>query len=258
MHRRLALSDPSRMRRDRLIGFTLLVVAALLAVAIASTTIDRPPVVFGSDLELYLAATRAALAGSGFYPAEQLAGPFSVEVGVVLYPPTTIALFAPFLVLPAILWWLIPLGLTAWLVVELRPSLLAWGVIALCAAFPQSVGLVVHGNPAMWVLLVLAIAVRERWLSALVLVKPSLLPFALLGIRDARWWITVGVGVVASLAILPLWLDYLRVLGNVQGSLLYSLGDVPLVSIPIVAWLGRRDRVRAGKLAPEPLIPQTR
>lgn len=230
----------ARQRRDRLIGFALIVVAFMLGTAILASTIGRPPVIFGSDLDLYLNATRSFLAGSGFYPAYEIAGPFPVIDGVVLYPPSTIPLFVPFLILPRILWWLIPLAVATHTVIWWRPSLLAWGVMAVFAAYPQSSGLIVHGNPAMWAMMAMALATRKRWMSAFALLKPSLLPFALWGIGDRRWWLVVLAAGVASLALASEWRDYLVVLGNVEASWLYSLGDVPLVAIPVVAWMGRR------------------
>lgn len=235
-------SSTARQRRDRLIGFALIVVAFMLGGTIVASTIGRPPVVFGSDLDLYLNATRSYLAGSGFYPAYEIAGPFPVVDGVVLYPPSTIPLFVPFLILPRLLWWLIPLGVAAHTVMWWRPSMLAWGVIAVLAAYPQSSGLVVHGNPAMWAMMAMALASRRRWMSAFALLKPSLLPFALWGIRDRRWWFVVGTAAVLSLAMVAAWRDYLAVLGNVQSSFFYSLGDIPLVAIPVVARLGSSRR----------------
>ena len=37
-----------------------------------------------------------------------------------------------------------------------------------------------------------------------------------------------------------IWLDYLTVLRNGRLDLLYSLGHVPLMLIPFLAWLGRK------------------
>ena len=46
-----------------------------------------------------------------FYLPHQLAGPYQVQTLVdVLYPPIALYLFVPFLVLPAVLWWAIPMS----------------------------------------------------------------------------------------------------------------------------------------------------
>jgi hypothetical protein len=44
---------------------------------------------------------------------EQLAGRYELATGHVLYPPPALLAFAVLSVLPAILWWLIPLGIVA-------------------------------------------------------------------------------------------------------------------------------------------------
>ena len=82
--------------------------------------------------------------------------------------------------------------------------------------------------------------------------QPSLFPFALIGIRSRAWWITLGVGVLVSVAFAGLWFDWLTALENVRGAGLgYSLQEVPMVLLPIIAampvnrwrfWLAQRRR----------------
>jgi hypothetical protein len=147
-------------------------------------------------------------------------------------------LFAAFLVLPRILWWAIPITIIAFVVVRSRPSLFGWAVIALCVAFPNSIALLVYGNPTMWATAAIALATRQRWVSAFVFLKPSLALLALIGIRDPRWWVVVAVPAIASLALLSIWREYIVVLMNLRGTgILYSLGDVPFALVPIVAWV---------------------
>ena len=88
---------------------------------------------------------------------------------------------------------------------------------------------------------------------ALVLLKPSLGPFALLGARSRGWWVLLAAFILVSLALLPMWIDYLHVLLNGRGSVAvvwYSIRDVPLVCVPLVAWAARArpDGVDAGRL----------
>jgi len=189
------------------------------------------------DFDLYLDATRRWLAGGGFFEPYQLAGPYAIRMGDVLYPPNVLLLLIPFTVLPAILWWAIPLGVTAWAIWRLRPAPVAWPFLALCLFWPPFVARVVAGNPVMWVLAFLALGCLYKWPAALVLLKPSLFPFALVGIRTRGWWIALAAGIVVSLPFAGMWIDWVRALLNsTGGGLLYSLMDVPILLLPIIAW----------------------
>ena len=71
--------------------------------------------------------------------------------------------------------------------------------------------------------------------------KPSILPFALIGIRTRGWWITAGILVVATLPLIPLIPDWLRAVVDARGpeGWLYSVKDLPLLMVPVIAYLGR-------------------
>jgi hypothetical protein len=69
---------------------------------------------------------------------------------------------------------------------------------------------------------------------------PSLFPLALFGIRDRRWWLACGLLVVLTLPLLPLMVEYVRVMLDLRGGgLLYSLPQAPLLLAPFVAWIGK-------------------
>jgi hypothetical protein len=202
---------------------------------------------FGSDYAVYQEAARRWLAGGELYPAYQFAGPYDPLAqpqtnAPILYPPVALVLFVPSLLLPAVLWFAVPLGITVWIVWSYRPSPLAWLTIAIAFAFRPTMDTIYTGNPGIWVPCFVALATRWPAASALVLFKPSLFPFALIGIRDRRWWLVVGGLAVVSLALLPLDVEWVRSAVNATGSrsgLTYSLREVPMDLIPIVAWLGR-------------------
>ena len=198
----------------------------------------------GADLQLYLAATRDWLAGGSFYHASQLAGPYVITDGDILYPPSTIPLFLPFLVLPSVLFMAIPVGLIAWVVARHRPAPWTWPVMAACLAFAPTLVKLVHFNPFVWSAAALALGTIYAWPSVFVLLKPSLAPFALFGIRHRSWWVAAGVFGLVALAFLPLWPDSVTVLRNATNpnGLLYSLTDAPLLLLPLVAWLGSTTR----------------
>lgn len=201
----------------------------------------------GIDLGIYLRATARLFSGDSWFLDRQLAGPYLIHMGDVLYPPVTAFFFAPFFVLPTILWWAIPIGLTAWLIIGWRPAPWTWPLMALCVLWPLTPAKTITGNPALWITAFVAAGLRWHWPSALVLLKPSLFPFALIGVRHRLWWVAVALLGLGSLV----WLDatrvWLEVLGNSQGGgLLYSAVDIPMLMIPVIAWAGRTPDDRSG------------
>ncbi len=194
------------------------------------------------DFSMYLDHTARALAGGSFYLDRQLHGHYPIVTGDSYYPPTTMLLFAPFLVLPALLWWVIPLSIIAAVVIYWRPSL--WGllVIAWCVWWWRSVQIVVLGNPSMWVAAAVAAGTVVRWPLALVILKPTLLPVAAMGYDRRTFWLALGVIALVSLPFGRQWVDYAHAAldSSVQWS--YSLNDVPIVLIGLVAWLASKRR----------------
>jgi hypothetical protein len=154
-------------------------------------------------------------------------------------------LFAPFTVLPATLWWAIPLGLPSWAVLRMRPAPFAWPLIAACLAMPVFGVKVLTGNPVLWIQAAIALACLYSWPSVLVLLKPSLAPLALLGANRRSWLAALGVLALASIPFGWMWRDWIASVSNVEGGgLLYSMSDWPLVALPLVAWLGSASRRR--------------
>lgn len=189
----------------------------------------------GIDYSLYMDATRRWLAGGGFFQPYQLAGPYPISMGDILYPPTTLFLFVPFTILPAVLWWAIPLGVTGAAIWRLRPAPVSWPFLALCCFWPPFVARIVAGNPVMWAMAAVALGFLVRWAFVGVLIKPSLFPFALLGARDRTWWIALAVVVLLSVPFGAMWLDWITAVTNSSGGLLYSLQDVPILLLPVIA-----------------------
>jgi hypothetical protein len=196
---------------------------------------------WGGDLRGYLDATRSWLHGDGFYLPRQLHGPYTTELGDVLYPPTALFVLIPFLVLPAPLWWVLAVGLPASLIWSWRPRPWAVALILVCLAFPNMAIVYFRGAPVIVITAVIAAALRWKWPGALILLKPSILPFALIGIRTRGWWLTAGLLVVLTLPVLsliPVWAQAtMDSRGN--GGWLYSLKDLPLMMLPVFAYLGR-------------------
>ena len=104
----------------------------------------------GIDFALYRDVAARWLAGGPFYEPHQLAGPYVVAHGDILYPPVGLWLFVPFTVLPAFLWWAIPAALTVWAIARVRPRPAVWPLMALCLAWPTTPLKIWTGNPVIW------------------------------------------------------------------------------------------------------------
>jgi hypothetical protein len=199
----------------------------------------------GMDHRIYDEAVVRWLHGDGFYYPQQIAGPYVIAQGHVLYPPTALMWLLPGAFLPDIMWFgLPPLSLLA-VIAWHRPTRWAWPAMAGLLAVTDTAQMLVSGTPTTWIAVAMAVGTLWRPAFALVLLKPTLLPFALLGLRHRGWWVVVAALAAMSLAMLPMWVDYLKVVMNARGPLatpLYSGKDVALVLIPIVAWVGGRRR----------------
>lgn len=194
----------------------------------------------GHDYALYMEATRSWLAGGPFYHPYQVAGPYLVVADEILYPPHALALFVPFTVLPAIAWWAIPITIVAAAVWRSRPGPWTWALILACLCIPKSLWLVTSGSPTLWVAAGLAMG-RHGWPAVAGLVKPTLLPIALAGMRKRSFWAGAAVLVGIDLALAGLSREYVSVVLNARGPLatpIYSAGDLGIIGIALVAWLG--------------------
>lgn len=213
----------------------------LLSRLIVVAMTDRSGFPLGMDVQLYLDATHRWLGGGPFYPDYQVSGPYAIRHGAILYPPPILLLLLPFTVLPLALWWLVPLGIIGWVVWRLRPSVLGWAGILGALAAPATIGTLVNGNPVIWATAALALGTLYAWPAAFAALKVSIAPFALFGCWQRSWWLAAGTGLLVSLAFLPMWPDYVRVLLNSSHPRgpLYSIAEVPLLMLPLIAWLAR-------------------
>lgn len=198
----------------------------------------------GNDLNGYVAGARRFLDTGSPYLAEQLSGSWQLQPDSFIHPPVALLLFVPFIVIPAALWWLIPIGVTIAAVWRLRPAAVAWPVMAACLLWPRTAGILIAGNTDMWV--AAAIGVTLAWslpASVLLVMKPSYLPLAIIGIRERRWWVAALVAGALSLFFIALWFDYLTVLRGARLEPWYSLLNLPYVAVPLIAWLARNRAI---------------
>ena len=105
------------------------------------------------------------------------------------------------------------------------------------------------GGPSIWIPAFLALGLWRGGWAALVLLKPSLFPFAVAGIYRRAWWLSAAAIALASAPFGTMWLDWLQVVKNSGGDLIYSWWQVPMMLIPVVAWLGGRSHKE-----PQPVI----
>jgi hypothetical protein len=234
-------------RWSRPLAFGLTVAVLGFATWELALTWDRAAAVgqIGGDLAMYLDATRRWLAGGSFYPAAHLTAPYVLTGDAILYPPTTIPLFAAFLLIPAAVFWVVPVVVVGWVVLRHRPAPWTWPLIAACLAYTPTLVKVVHGNPIMWVAAAVALGTVYAWPAIFVLLKPSVAPFALVGATRRSWWLALAGFGATALLFAPLWIDYVTVLANARGPLatpLYSLGDMPILLVPLLArWTSTRE-----------------
>jgi hypothetical protein len=247
-----AANDRARRLRPVWVGLTIvLLVLAGLETVVLFRVIDGQNAI-GTDLDYYQFVAQRWLDTGVYYTDRQMSGPYEVQTLVDnLYPPHALYLFVPYLVLPDILWWVIPLGVVAYVVWWCRPALWMWPIIALILLFPKTPNQILYGNTDMWVTAAIAGGVRWAWPSVFVTFKPSLVFFAVIGIRSRSWWIAAVILAIASLPFLSLWLDYPTVMGNSTAKFWYSFGNLPFFVLPIVAFLGssRRGTVPFGRWA---------
>ncbi len=202
----------------------------------------------GVDFHQYQGHAGRWLAGGGFYLPEQLSGPYVVyDLLPPLYPPPFLLLIIPFLWLPELVWWVVPIAVVVGVVAYWRPAPWAWPLLAALVAWPRTWEIVAFGNPTMWIAAFAALGTVWDWPSIGVLLKPSLAPFALIGANRRSWWIALAVAVAIGIPFAGMWIDYAKAVLNADQGWMYSLRDVPLVAIPVVAWIaGRGSRVVEG------------
>jgi hypothetical protein len=220
----------------------------------------------GVDFLLFREFGQRWLDTGSMYLPSQFDGPYSVwwtyEVATTpsMYPPAAGPLFGLLALIPtplaAALWWCFPVAVVAFALNRWRPAPWAWAVMAALFVLPAYGIMVIVGSSTMWAVALVALGLMYRWPAALILLKPTLAPFALVGIRDPRWWIVAVVIVVTTWS--GGYLDVVRN-GTDSGGLAYSLAAYPLMLLPVVAWLGRSElfqnvgvdgTIRFGQVAP--------
>jgi len=243
--------------RSRSTAIALSVAVFAIPVAFVLLIPDPLEQPFGVDFALYRDVAARWLAGGPYFEPYQVAGPYEIAAGDVLYPPVALYLFVPFAVLPAaaawVLWWAVPIGATVWAVRWLRPRPEVWPLLAFCVAWPTTLLKTWTGNPVIWAVAALALGTRFAWPSVFVLLKTSLFPFALFGANRRSWWVALAALVAISLPFGALWVDWVASIVNSRGGgVLYSALEIPMLLIPLIAWAGRSASAISAAPRPAP------
>jgi hypothetical protein len=174
--------------------------------------------------------TRRWWAGGDFYQ------PFTV-----FYPPIALILFVPMSYLPAATWWAIPVGAIAYVV--WRQCRSDWQRVALLAALADfALVPLASGNGSLWVAAAIVAGNRWGWPAALIVLKPNLAPWALIGIRRRSFWLILAGLAAISILMLPMWFEWLRALLGWYSSPAWSHGTPGFAS--------RGEDYLAGLLSP--------
>jgi hypothetical protein len=233
--------------RPALVGLTITfgAIAVYRLISVALSPFGRTWAFGNGDLVGYTDGARRFLETGSPYTPEQVAGPYLLGPQTFIHPPAALPLFLPFLVLPWVLWWLVPIALTVAAIVHLQPAAWTWPVMALLLCWPRSTGAILVGNSDIWVTAFVATGAIAGWPLALLIIKPIFAPLGLIGARRRSTWLGAAIVVGLSLLALPLWLQWVQVIQNADMPAAYSLLALPLPLVPVVAWLGRRAGRRA-------------
>jgi hypothetical protein len=253
-------SVPRRAQRLRLtwqayvnlaapLTIVILAIGGLRLVLMVAEAAGSPGAI-GIDYNTAMDAARRWLGGSSPYLARQLAGPYTLlganlsDSGEMLYPPVVLPFYAVASAVPAILWWAIPIVASLGALWIVRPARWSWPILALCLTVGPSLETLIAGNPVMWIIATSLWAPSLGWPGPLALLKPSVAPLALLGIRHREWWIAAGVLAVGCLAFGSLWVDWYRSVVNMRTP---GMGGI-LYSVPAIAAAAARPGTRRGAL----------
>jgi hypothetical protein len=235
--------------------FAVLVVAVVVAceglwlalVVIAESDIWT----LGMDYRFYRDVGARWLADGTFYLPYQLAGPYGFTNMVdVLYPPHALLLFVPAAVLPAMLWWIAPIAILLYGIRAVRPPRWSWLVMLVLLAWPRAIGAYLFGNTDIWVASAIIGGAVWAWPAALLVLKPTALPFVLVAARRPSFWLGCFGMAAVALAMREEMLQYVTAIRNIRIDPGYSLGSIPLYLVPTTAigaaWLQRRRMAAIG------------
>jgi len=248
--------SPGKIRPSRVLFGTLTGLLALLIVGKYIRVVGEatPEGRMWFDFNVYVNVARQFFATGEMYTPFQLSGPYPDVIYsggwvINLYPPPMMLLFAPFTVLPAVLWWAIPMSIFAYMTWYWRPAPWSWPVLAGVLVLLPFAITIAMGNTVMWAMAVTALATRWPGAAVGLFGKPLLVPFILPFVRRSRTWLWgLAIAAIVSLPFLPFWFDWLTAMRNevtgqgVLGTVFYFFPAPLLALVPLIPWLARTRR----------------
>src|SRR5262245_12309442 len=190
MHMRISPGKvrPGRVLIGTLTGLLVMLIVGKYVYVVGEAT---PEGRMWFDFNVYVNVARQFFATGSMYAPFQLSGPYPDVIYadgwvINLYPPPMLLLFAPFTVLPAVLWWLIPLSICGWMAWYWRPAPWSWPVIAAVLALLPFAISIAMGNTILWAMAVTSLATRWPGAAVGLAGKPLLAPFMLPFLRRSR------------------------------------------------------------------------
>lgn len=192
----------------------------------------------GMDYAFYRDLGARFLTEGTYYWAHQLQGPYEGTLMVdVFYPPHALVLFMAAAMLPAVIWWIVPVVVLVYVCWRLQPPAWAWILMLALVAWPRAIGAYLFGNTDIWMVAAVAGGIRWGWPAALLFLKPTIVLFVLPAVRHRGFWLGTTLVALATIAVLPLTADYVTAMRNLTIRADYPLGSLPLMLVPIVAWV---------------------
>jgi hypothetical protein len=221
-------SSVVRWYRPLCLGLTVPLLVWAVAVWIARVHAVDQADAWGLDYRVFRAYGERFLATGSLYLPWQLSGPYGwahlpqppAEVAFegslipCVYPPLVAYAVVPLVWLPPLVWWAVPLGLLGWLLATSRPAPWTWPLLALVAGLPEAPATVYVGGSTMWVAAFAAAGARWGWPAALIVLKPTFAPLALVGARQRSWWAALLGLAIASLPLAGEWMRYAAAVAN--------------------------------------------
>jgi hypothetical protein len=239
-----------RWSRPTLVWLTILFGAMGLYIATLRLGVFQRLGILGVDYAMFMEDGRRWLESGTMYLPYQLAGRYAHDIGSgtmdvavmpALYPPIAGPVFAAWRLAPSFLWWAIPIGVLVYALFRWRPALWAWPLMLESLLSPNTADAFFAGGSTMWVVAGVAGGLLWGWPAVVIAFKPSFAPFIVVGAGRRSWWLAVGLVAILGLAMLPEWFRYFTVLRNLESpGLIYSIGSVPFLVVPLIAWVARR------------------
>ena len=130
--------------------------------------------------------------------------------------------------------------------------------MAACLLWPRSTGSILAGNTDIWVMAAVATGAVWGWPVVVLVVKPTFAPLAIVGLGRRSTWVAFAIVGLGILLTLPLWIDWLQVVGSAHLGPAYSLLNLPLAAIGFFAYLGSSRGPRTGGVGPIQRLPPPR